>query len=300
MMSAVTHLTPGLLVSLGELLGRVTCGLSGWRPPALQGATHDWHPQMGAAVLRRLVPHIGAFEPERKLLLLQAAADLEAAADMLSDPQRLPRQVCHADANDDNVVITGPDSAAQAAGVIDFGDMSEMPRVCEVAISSLYAMLLALQRPMRPPLRTPEEAAGFLAGQQQGQQHGQQQGQQGGTVEDAVPGAALGEGVEGVEEESDKALLLRLLSAAGLILAGYNRHVVLQPSELSALPLLLRARLAQTLALGAASVVADPGNAPYLLMTQGPGWRVIRLLQPGALMSQSELLGALLRAARLQ
>ena len=51
--------------------------------------------------------------------------------------------------------------------------------------------------------------------------------------------------------------------------AGYSRHVVLQPSELSALPLLLRARLAQSLALGAASVVADPGNAPYLLMTQG-------------------------------
>ena len=32
----------------------------------LRGLSVCRHPQMGAAVLRRLVPHIGAFEPERK------------------------------------------------------------------------------------------------------------------------------------------------------------------------------------------------------------------------------------------
>ncbi len=58
------------------------------------------------------------------------------------------------------------------------------------------------------------------------------------------------------------------LRRSSLPQAGYLSHVPLSGAELSLLPLLLRARLAQSLTMGAASVAADPGNAEYLLATQ--------------------------------
>ncbi|KAG2492177.1 hypothetical protein HYH03_009426 [Edaphochlamys debaryana] len=236
-------------------MGRVTLALEGWAPPALQRAGHDWNPESGAAVLRRLVPGLDAFDQERKSLLLAVASELEAAAPRL---RAAPRQVCHADANDDNVLLS-PDGAS-VVGLIDFGDMGSMPRVCEVAIAMLYTMLLADNRSYG---RTSTAAAG-------------------GTAE---------QGPEAQEEEAEEATLRRLLGAAGQLLSGYLSLVPLSPPELALLPLLLRGRLAQSLALGAASVEVDPGNAGYLLATQRPGWRLIRLLAPGRVAGEEQLLG---------
>ncbi|PNH04786.1 Hydroxylysine kinase [Tetrabaena socialis] len=195
MLSSVPYLTPGLLLSLGGLMGRVSGALSGWQPAALQGGGHDWHPERGAAVLRRLVPGLAAFDEERRSALLR---------------------VCHADANDDNIVVS--DGGQEAAGLIDFGDMSLMPR-------------------------------------------------------------------------GDASALRRVLAAASYVM----RVVPLSGEEVGLLPLLLRGRLAQSLTLGAASVLADPGNAAYLLTTQKPGWRLMRLLTPDCLMTESELLERLLQ-----
>lgn len=52
----------------------------------------------------------------------------------------------------------------------------------------------------------------------------------------------------------------------------------LAPEEQAVLPLLLRVRMALSLVNGAASVARDPDNASYLLMTQRPGWRLLRML----------------------
>ncbi|EFJ41511.1 hypothetical protein VOLCADRAFT_98508 [Volvox carteri f. nagariensis] len=289
MLSSVPYLTPALLLSLGRLMGRVTCGLAGWQPPALQQrCSHDWHPENGGAVLRRLVPGIQAFDQEQRSLLLRVADELLAASTRLSDPRVLPRQVCHADANDDNCVVS--EDGREVIGIIDFGDMAIMPRVCEVAIAMLYAVLLGLKRPMGPPAPagTPHTAS---------------------TLEDAGPGAAAtvatwdpqaAAGPGGDREEPGGCTLRRLLRVAGLVLCGYQRLVPLLPVELEVLPLLLRGRLAQSLALGAVSVVADPGNAQYLLATQRPGWRVIRLLAPGSVMTDKEMLQLMLMAGSMQ
>ena len=49
----------------------------------------------------------------------------------------LPRSIIHADANEDNVLVSGE----RVVGLIDFGDALENPTVCELAIGATYAML---------------------------------------------------------------------------------------------------------------------------------------------------------------
>ncbi|KXZ54456.1 hypothetical protein GPECTOR_4g1007 [Gonium pectorale] len=208
LLSSVEHLTPELLRSLGRMMGRVTAALAGWLPPALALAAcgrSDWHPEAGCEVLRRLVPDLSTFDQERRSMLLHVADELERAAPRLASPG-VPRQVCHADANDDNCVVS--DDGRTVVGLIDYGDLAIMPR------------------------------------------------------------------------------------------AGYQEVVPLGADELALLPLLLRGRLAQSLAMGAASVAADPGNAAYLMQTQRPGWRVIRLLTPGSVLPEEGLLQLLVEASR--
>ena len=54
----------------------------------------------------------------------------------------LPRQTVHGDANDYNVLVNAKRSdAAEAFGIIDFGDMGKSYRVSELAIGTAYAIL---------------------------------------------------------------------------------------------------------------------------------------------------------------
>lgn len=71
--------------------------------------------------------------------------------------------------------------------------------------------------------------------------------------------------------------------------AGYHEAMPLEGPELRLLPLLVRSRLAQSLTLGACSVARDPGNAAYLMQTQRPGWTCMRLLAPGRLMGDAQM-----------
>mmetsp|Transcript_30392 Transcript_30392/g.90101 ORF Transcript_30392/g.90101 Transcript_30392/m.90101 type:complete len:95 (-) Transcript_30392:107-391(-) len=52
----------------------------------------------------------------------------------------------------------------------------------------------------------------------------------------------------------------------------------LSDTELSVLPCMVAIRLALSVAMGAASAVADPGNSEYLLTTQRPGWQLLAAL----------------------
>ncbi|GIL45555.1 hypothetical protein Vafri_2761 [Volvox africanus] len=281
------------------MMGKVTCGLAGWDPPALRPCSHDWYPENGGAVLRRLVPGIQAFDWEQKALLLRVADELLTAGPRLSDPRVLPRQVCHADANDDNCVVS--EDSGEVVGLIDFGDMAIMPRVCEVGITMLYALILGLNRPMGPsaPATTRHQATSDGDGvtmkvTEDQYSAGSDDSTAAAEAEATTVAAAV---VTCTDEESDMRTLQRLLEVAGLVLCGYQRVVPLRPEELQVIPLLLRGRLAQSLALGAASVVADPGNAAYLLATQRPGWRMIRLLVPGSVMTDEEMLQNMLAVA---
>ncbi|KAH9408164.1 hypothetical protein TYRP_011828 [Tyrophagus putrescentiae] len=79
-----------------------------------------------------------------------------------------------------------------------------------------------------------------------------------------------------------------VLDGPRYVLQSFLKHVPLSPEELRLLFPCARARLAQSLTLGAVSYRAQPGNE-YLLTTQAKGWKVMRRLEEQR-ESQKELL----------
>lgn len=74
--------------------------------------------------------------------------------------------------------------------------------------------------------------------------------------------------------------------------AGFQEARPLSGNELTALPLLVAARLSLSLTKGAAGALADPGNADYLLKTQRHGWSVLDALHGRDLLACLGLLSA--------
>lgn len=68
------------------------------------------------------------------------------------------------------------------------------------------------------------------------------------------------------------------LPAAVNVLTGFHSAQPLMPAELYVAPFMICARLAQSLTLGAASALANPDNAEYLLTTQAYGWKLLHQL----------------------
>merc|ERR1712065_69503 len=80
-------------------------------------------------------------------------------------------------------------------------------------------------------------------------------------------------------DHDDSAELSRLLAAARAVISGYTSvFSTLSSLELSLLPTLIRARLAQSVTMSAYSHSKDPTNE-YLLVTARPGWNTLRLLE---------------------
>jgi Ser/Thr protein kinase RdoA (MazF antagonist) len=75
----------------------------------------------------------------------RAAAQLDAAVASASQSggggSPLPRQACHGDLNENNVLVSSDRRAV--VGVIDWGDASRCWRATEVAIAATYMLLLA-------------------------------------------------------------------------------------------------------------------------------------------------------------
>lgn len=123
--------TPALRDSLGEMAARLTRALEGFRHPA---AAHilQWDIKQ-AASLRPMLPAIA--DPDLRALATRwlDRFDTEIAPAL----SRLPWQVVHADMNPHNVLMA-PDDPSRVAGVLDFGDMVETPRVCDLAVAASY------------------------------------------------------------------------------------------------------------------------------------------------------------------
>lgn len=80
------------------------------------------------------------------------------------------------------------------------------------------------------------------------------------------------------------------VEAAAHVVGGYHSVNPLTEAEWTALPTLVMARIAQSLALGAFTAFQYPSNADYLLLTQQTGWAVLRvLLKVGADALQQQL-----------
>eukprot|EP00877_Chromochloris_zofingiensis_P006039 jgi/Chrzof1/1689/Cz10g17110.t1 len=101
------------------------------------------------------LPQVKIFSDQQRQLITAAAQQLStcilscstedtcsssSSSSSSTSGSRLPCQVCHADANEHNMLVNK--DRTQVTGIIDFGDMCYCWRVCEVAIAMTYIMLL--------------------------------------------------------------------------------------------------------------------------------------------------------------
>lgn len=115
--------------SVAKMNAALTAALAGFAHPA---ARHElqWDIQ-NAAKLAPLLPDV----PDELRPLAAAALErfVNEALPLLS---RLPRQVCHADLNPHNIVVST--DHLDVTGVLDFGDMVETPRACDLGVAAAY------------------------------------------------------------------------------------------------------------------------------------------------------------------
>ena len=128
LLSDVTH-THELMRSFGRTMALLDLGLKSFTHPAMR-QLNKWELTRAAAV-RPFVKYLGDDADGQVEAVLRRFED-----DILEQLVELPHGVIHNDANDGNVLVNVTDSGEEIVnGLIDFGDMSYQPRVCEVAIS---------------------------------------------------------------------------------------------------------------------------------------------------------------------
>jgi 4-aminobutyrate aminotransferase-like enzyme/Ser/Thr protein kinase RdoA (MazF antagonist) len=123
------HLSPEIVAGMGDLAGRVSHALAGFRHRGLDRAL-QWDLRVGRDVVDALVSHVD--DPSHRDRLTAAAAAGWARIAPLAD--ELPRQAVHLDLTDANVVVA-QSAAPRPDGVIDFGDLSDSWAVAELAIT---------------------------------------------------------------------------------------------------------------------------------------------------------------------
>jgi len=121
---------PSMIEGLGTHLGGMNRALESfdhrwlqtdfkWRLPS-----SDW-----------IDAHLWRFDdPARRALVRGVSSEFEAVRSRLD---ALPPQAIHNDINDWNVLAT----AVGISGIVDFGDMTASPRICELAVAGAYVVL---------------------------------------------------------------------------------------------------------------------------------------------------------------
>lgn len=122
--------TAQLGYSFGSLLARVTNGLDAFRHPHMEQG-HRWE-------LTRAGDNAG-WVNDIEGECCELARDALERFDRSISPRLkdVPWAVVHNDANDYNVLVSGQ----QVSGLIDFGDLSWQPVICDVAIALAYYLL---------------------------------------------------------------------------------------------------------------------------------------------------------------
>lgn len=124
-----------LHLSIGNLLGELDSGLSGFHHPAAQREM-DWN----LLNLHRLVDDV-RFIADKVLRGKVAYAVQEFTQQVLPQLDGLPKQIIHNDANDYNVIISQNTDTHYQPSLIDFGDLAYSIRAAELAIALAYLML---------------------------------------------------------------------------------------------------------------------------------------------------------------
>jgi len=133
--AAVKPHDAGLLESLGDALGRLSCALQGFDHPAAHRWI-KWDPAQAEWSAGRL--HF--IEDDRRRALATHFLDLfrrDAAPRLM----QLRYGTNHNDANDYNILVSGMGSEARVSGIIDFGDAVHTPLINELAITLAYALM---------------------------------------------------------------------------------------------------------------------------------------------------------------
>ncbi len=127
--------TDEVMRSFGRTMGLIDVGLKSFTHPAMRQG-HQWE-LTRAAASRSLVQHLTGDAARQVDSVLRRFENVTA-----EKLERLPHSVIHNDANDDNVLVNVPeDGCGVVDGLIDFGDITYQPTVCEVAIALAYAVL---------------------------------------------------------------------------------------------------------------------------------------------------------------
>ena len=131
----VTTQTDDLLRSFGRTIALLDLGLKSFSHPAMK-QHHKWE-----------LTHAGAARPFAQYIGGEAAEKIDTVFGQFEDmtQQRLaslPHSVIHNDANSGNVLVnvTGAGDI-HVDGIIDFGDITYQPTVCEVAIALAYVVI---------------------------------------------------------------------------------------------------------------------------------------------------------------
>lgn len=130
-------LLPQNLIQIGATAARVSLALTEL-PVGNPGADSEWNLLNSP----ELFDHLKKLEDYQELEWLKK--ELKELISLVLDPlSELPIQVCHNDLNPGNLLLDKLDQGS--FGVIDFGDITESPRVCELAIAASYASSLMPQ-----------------------------------------------------------------------------------------------------------------------------------------------------------
>ncbi len=127
--------TQELARSVGSLMARLDRCLDSFEHPYLD-REQAWDLRRAGCLLE-YVHHIHQ-DDRRCLVDAELSRFCDEGVPALSTLRVSP---IHNDGNDANILVRGAGYEAQASGIIDFGDMTRAPLICEVAIAATYAML---------------------------------------------------------------------------------------------------------------------------------------------------------------
>jgi len=120
----------GQAAALGELMARLCLALEDLPPPP-SAPVQLWD----IAQASQIRPLLSVIEPGYARLAGAVLDEFEASVKPALD--KLPVQVIHNDFNPHNLFIA-PNNPARITGVIDFGDLTVAPRVCDLAVGLSY------------------------------------------------------------------------------------------------------------------------------------------------------------------
>ncbi len=125
--------TPGLLASLGDTMGRLSRALQGFGHPGAHRAGFLWN----LDAVQDLRPWLGDVAADHRAMVARIFD--RHAARVQPRLAALRGAVLHQDANDNNLVVDA--DARQVTGLIDFGDITYGRQVNELAVTLAYALL---------------------------------------------------------------------------------------------------------------------------------------------------------------